>query len=98
MSVKVTVREGESLEQALKRFQKLVWRFGPPGAGGKRPKWHKKQLEYYLKPSERRRRDRLKDEFLKYCCECGRRHLVAVKRRRCKRRKEHFGDAPVVDT
>jgi ribosomal protein S21 len=96
MGVKVTVREGESLADALKRFRQMVWRFGPPGAGRKRPKWHKQQLEYYLKPSERRRRDQLRDDFQEYSGECGRRELVCVILRRTKRRKVHFGDAPIV--
>src|SRR5262249_47273736 len=95
MGVRVEVRDGETIEQALKRFRELVRRFGPPGAG-KCPKWHKNQLRYYLTPSERRRRDRLRDEWEKYRGECARRHLVAVIRRGCKRRKAHFGNYPVV--
>jgi ribosomal protein S21 len=79
MGVKVTVRDGETVADALKRFQGLVRRYGPPGTNVKRPRWHKNQLTYYLKPSERRR------------------HLVCVIRRGAKRRKEHIGDAPVVD-
>ena len=63
MSVKVTVGDGESIEDALKRFRGLVRRYGPPGTDVKRPKWHKNQLVHYLKPSERRRRDAIRDEF-----------------------------------
>jgi len=95
MGVRVEVWEVETIEQALKRFRELVRRFGPPGAV-KCPKWHKNQIRHYLKPSERRRRDRLRDEWQTYAGECARRHLVAVIRRRCKRRKAHFGTVPVV--
>jgi hypothetical protein len=90
------VWDGETIEEALKRFRELVRRFGPPGTSVKRPKWHKNPLWYYLKPSERRRRDRLRDEFEIYLGECARRHLVAVVRRGCKRRKVHFGNWPVL--
>lgn len=95
MGIRVEVREGETIEQALKRFRELVWTFGPAMAL-KRPKWHKNQLRYYLKPCDRRRRDRLRDEWEKYRDECARRRLVAVIRRGCKRRKAHFGNLPVV--
>ncbi|MBI1914922.1 MAG: 30S ribosomal protein S21 [Planctomycetes bacterium] len=95
MGVRVEVREGETIEEALKRFRELVRRFGPPGAV-KRAKWHKNQLHYYLKPSALRRRDRLRDEWKKYAGECARRRLVAVIRLGCKRRKPHFGNIPVV--
>lgn len=96
MSVKVTIRDGEKIEDALKRFRNLVRRFGPPGTNVKGPKWHKNQLRYYLKPSKRRRRDALRDEFKTHAGECARRQLVCVIRRRAKRRKEHFGDIPVL--
>lgn len=94
MGVKVYVR-GWDIDDAIRRFRELVWRFGPPGAGRKRPKWHKKPLDHYLKPSARRRRDRLRDAFAKFTAECTRRQLVTPIRRRCKRRKAHFGDAPI---
>jgi ribosomal protein S21 len=96
VGVKVTVRDGESIEDALKRFRDAVRRFGPPGTNVKRPKWHKNQLAYYLKPSARRRRDAIRDAFEAHAGECARRHLVCVIRRGAKRRKEHFGDIPVV--
>ena len=96
MGVRIEVRDGESVEQAFKRFKDLLWRYGPPGAGRKRPKWHKPPLDYYLKPSELARRDELRDVFVKYSKECARRRLLCIIRRRTKRRKEHFGDAPVV--
>ncbi|VTR99662.1 30s ribosomal protein s21 : : Ribosomal_S21 [Tuwongella immobilis] len=96
MGVRVEIRDGESVEQALKRFRELVWRYGPPGAGRKRPKWHKRPLDYHLKPSELARRDELRDAWVQYEAECSRRRLVAVLRRQTKRRKQHFGDAPVV--
>ena len=70
MGVKVVVRDGETVEEALRRFWELVRRFGPPGTNVKWPKWHKNPLRYYLKPSERRRRDRLRDEFETYLGEC----------------------------
>ncbi|WP_162271700.1 30S ribosomal protein S21 [Gemmata sp. SH-PL17] len=92
----MTVREGEPLEVALVRFQGLVRRYGPPGTNVKRPKWHKNQLTFYLKSSARRRRDELRDAFETYAGECNRRQLVCVIRRKIKRRKEHFGAAPVV--
>jgi ribosomal protein S21 len=96
MGVRIEVRDGESIEQALKRFDNLLWRQGSPGAGRKRSKWHKRPVHYYLKPSALRRRDRLRDEFESYAGECSRRELVCVIRRRTKRHKEHFGDYPVV--
>lgn len=95
MGVRVEVREGERIEEALKRFRDLVWTFGPPMAL-KRPKWHKNQLRYYLKPCERRRRDRLRDEWRKYVGECARRRLMTIIIRGAKRRKAHFGNIPVV--
>jgi ribosomal protein S21 len=96
VGVKVTVRDGESIEDALKRFRGQVRRYGPPGTNVKRPKWHKNQLAYHLRPSERRRRDAIRDEFETHAGECARRHLVCVIRRGAKRRKEHFGNCPVV--
>ena len=76
MGVRVEVRDGESVEQAYKRFKELLWRHGPPGAGRKRPKWHKRPLDHYLKPSELARRDKLRDAFETYAGECARRRLV----------------------
>lgn len=96
MGVRVEVCDGESVEQAYKRFKQLLWRLGPPGAGRKRPKWHKRPLDHYLKPSELARRDELRDAFVTYAGECARRRLVCEIRRRTKRRKERIGDAPVV--
>jgi hypothetical protein len=96
VGVKAVVREGEPLREALKRFKELVRRFGPPGTDVKRPKWHKNALWFYLKPSERRRRDRLRDAHETFLGECARRRLVAVVRRGRKRGKPHFGDLPVV--
>ncbi|MDY3556994.1 30S ribosomal protein S21 [Gemmata sp. JC717] len=96
MSVKVIVRDGESIADALKRFRRLVQRAGPPGTNVKKPKWHKNQLTFYLKPSERRRRDEIRDQFETYAGECARRRVVCVIRRKTKRRKEHFGNIPVV--
>jgi len=96
MGVRIEVRKGETIEQALKRFRELVRRHGSPGA--LRPeKWHKKQFYYYMKPSELRRQDQLGDEWTKHVGECARRHLVSIIRRGCKRRKAHFGDCPIVD-
>jgi ribosomal protein S21 len=95
MGIRVEVREGETIEQALKRFRELVWRFGPPMAL-KRPRWHKNQLKYYLKPCDRRRRDRLRDKWETYSGECARRRLMAIVRRKAKRRKVHFGNIPVL--
>ena len=92
----MTVREGESVEEALKRFRGLVRRYGPPGTNVKRPKWHKNPLTFYLKPSARRCRDEIRDAFETHAGECARRRLVCVIRRKTKRRKEHFGAAPVV--
>lgn len=56
MGVRVEVGDGESIGQAVRRFKNLVRRFGPPGAGGKSPKWHKPPLDHYVKPSELKRR------------------------------------------
>jgi hypothetical protein len=66
MGVRIEVRDGESIEQAVKRFRELVWRYGPPGAGGKRPRWHKKPFGYYLKPSVLQRREKLRAEWETY--------------------------------
>lgn len=96
MGVRVEVCDGESVGQAFKRFEQLLWRYGPPGAGRKRPKWHKRPLDYYLKPSELARRDALRDAFETYAGECARRKLMCAIRRRTKRREERFGDAPVL--
>jgi ribosomal protein S21 len=96
MGIRVEVRFGESIEQAVKRFRAMVWRYGSPGAGRKRPKWHKRQLDHYLKPSELRRRDTLRDEWQTFVGECNRRHLVTSFRRGRKRHKAHFGDSPIV--
>ena len=96
MGVRVEVRDGETAEQAVKRFKDLVRRHGPPGSGRKQSKWHKRPFNYYLKPSELKRRDALRDAFETYAGECARRHLMAFIRRRTKRRKEWFGVAPVV--
>jgi ribosomal protein S21 len=96
MGVRVEVREGEAIEQAVQRFREALWRQGPPGAGRKRPRWHRRPLDYYLKPSDLRRRDRLRDAWVRYAGECARRRLVAEVRRGSKRRKAHFADVPVV--
>lgn len=55
------IREGESIGQAVRRFTNLVRRFGPPGAGGKRPRSHKRPFDYYTKPCELRRQDQYRD-------------------------------------
>ena len=96
MGVRVEIRDGESVEQAYKRFKQLLWRHGPTGAGRKRSKWHKRPHDHYLKLSELARRDELRDAFETYAGECARRRLVCVIRRRTKKRKKRFGDAPVV--
>lgn len=93
---KVVVGDREKIQEALKRFREMVRRYGSPGTPAKWPKWHKNQLWFYLKPSELRRRDRLRDEWATYLGECARRHLVAVIRRKTKRRKAHFGNLPIV--
>jgi ribosomal protein S21 len=94
MGVRIEVREGESVEQALRRFRELVRRFGPPGAV-KAPRWHKKQLFYYLKPSVLRRRKELLAANETYRGECARRHLVAYKRFG-KHRRVSFAGCPIV--
>jgi hypothetical protein len=96
MGVRVEVRDGESVEQAVQRFRKLVLRHGQPGAGRKQTKWHKRPIDHYLKPSELARRVALRNAWATYAAECARRRLVSVIRRRAKRRKERFGDAPIV--
>src|SRR5262245_33782738 len=55
MGVRIVRRPWEPIEEALRRFNYFVWRFGPPGAL-KRPRWYKKPLWHYLKPSLLRRR------------------------------------------
>ena len=52
--VKLILREGESIQEAVRRFRKLVER-----AGIKR---EMRRREYYEKPSEIRRRARLRAE------------------------------------
>ncbi len=91
----MVVRDGEAIEDALKRLRSLVRRCGSPGADVKRPKWHKNQLTFHLKPGERRR-DAVRDGFKTRAGECARRRVVCVIRRGAKRRKEHFGALPVV--
>src|SRR5262245_11376111 len=69
MGVRVEVRYGESIEQAVRRFQDLVRRLGPPGAV-KRNRWHKKPWLYFLKPSVLQRRKKLLAKNETYRGEC----------------------------
>lgn len=52
--VKLKVREGESIQEAVRRFRKLVERSGI--------KKEMRRREYYEKPSDLRRRSRLRAE------------------------------------
>ena len=52
--VKLTVRDKESIQEAVRRFRKLVERSGI--------KKEMRRKEYYEKPSETRRRARLRAE------------------------------------
>jgi len=52
--VKLILREGESIQEAVRRFRKLVERSGI--------KREMRRREYYEKPSEIRRRARLRAE------------------------------------
>jgi len=52
--VKLTVRDKESIQEAVRRFRKLVERSGI--------KKEMRRKEYYEKPSETRRRARLRSE------------------------------------
>jgi small subunit ribosomal protein S21 len=52
--VKLTLRERESIQEAVRRFRKLVERSGI--------KKEMRRREYYENPSEIRRRDRLRAE------------------------------------
>lgn len=56
MGVRIELEEGESIEDALRRFRKLIY------AEGAFPllhcKWHKKRHDFYLKPSILNRRRR----------------------------------------
>jgi small subunit ribosomal protein S21 len=52
--VKLVLREGESIQEALRRFRKLVERSGI--------KKEMRRREYYEKPSEIKRRARLRAE------------------------------------
>jgi len=63
MGVKIEVRKGESIEEALKRFKRILKRAKAPSV--QRPRWYKKQRLYYLKPSHRRRRRWLVDQAVK---------------------------------
>jgi small subunit ribosomal protein S21 len=54
MVVKLTVRDRESIQEAVRRFRKLVERSGI--------KKEMRRREYYEKPSEIRRRARLRAE------------------------------------
>ena len=56
MGVRVEVEEGESIEEALKRFRRLFYDEG--GYPWSDPRWHKKRHNFYLKPSVYRRRRR----------------------------------------
>jgi ribosomal protein S21 len=91
MGVRIEVREDEPIAEAIRRFQKLVYRHGPPG---KRPRWHKNQLGYYLKPSTLRRRKELLAKNETFRGECGRRHLVS--QRFGKHRRIDFSRYPIV--
>ena len=91
MGVRIEVREGEPIADALRRFRKLVYRHGPPG---RRPKWQKKPLTYYLKPSTLRRRKELLARNETFRGECARRHLVSE--RLGKHRRINFSRYPIV--
>jgi small subunit ribosomal protein S21 len=52
--VKLTLRERESVQEAVRRFRKLVERSGL--------KKEMRRREYYEKPSEIKRRDRMRAE------------------------------------
>ena len=52
MAIKITLRERESIQEAVRRFRKLVERTGL--------KREVRRREYYEKPSETKRRARLR--------------------------------------
>ena len=54
MAIKITLRERESIQEAVRRFRKLVERSGL--------KREVRRREYYEKPSETKRRVRLRAE------------------------------------
>ena len=54
MAIKITLRERESIQEAVRRFRKLVERTGL--------KREVRRREYYEKPSETKRRARLRAE------------------------------------
>ncbi len=59
--VKLNVREKESIQEAVRRFRKLVERSGI--------KKEMRRREYYEKPSETRRRARLRRSAVPAVCE-----------------------------
>ena len=97
MGVRVEVGDGEHIGKAVRRFLNLVRQFGPPGAGGPSPKWHKRPHGYYLKPSQLARRVRRRKAWLSYLAECARRGLEPLSRHGVKQWEGRFGDAPLLD-
>lgn len=93
MGVRIEIREDEPIADALRRFRRLVYRHGPPG---KRPRWHKNQLTYYLKPSTLRRRKDLLARNETFRGECTRRRLVSEDFG--KHRRLDFSRYPIVES
>ncbi len=58
MGVRVVLGDDESVQQAFRRFKKLVHGYNPPGARRERP-WHKRDLDHHVKPGELARRQAL---------------------------------------
>jgi ribosomal protein S21 len=59
VSVKVIVGEGEPLTEAIRRFRRMVRKAGVQS--GLRPRYGKKSLAFYKKPSELKREKKLVD-------------------------------------
>src|SRR5262245_13984551 len=95
MVVRVVVREGESIEEAVTRFKEAVLVLRAAGSRRQAPALAQKATLAWLKPSDLRRRKELRAEYEAYVGGCARRELVVEVRRGRTRRKEKFGDIPI---
>ena len=68
--VRLVVRDRESIQEAVRRFRKLVERSGI--------KKEMRRREYYEKPSEVKRRSRLRAERREVCAEAAARQAQAT--------------------
>jgi ribosomal protein S21 len=91
MGLRIEVREGEPLAQAFRRLRRLTHGHDGPL---KRPRWHKNQRDYYLKPSTLRRRKALLARNTTLSGEFGRRRWIRSLCRPGKHRRVDFSSCP----